>query len=60
MGAAKEGKETVIGREAETPEGPGGRVSLAGPGAPSPRPCVYAASIPIMRAGAAADPGPFS
>lgn len=61
MGSAMEGKEMVIGREAETPWGPGGHVSLAGPGAPSPQPCGYAASIPITTATAAAPvPSPDS
>ena len=46
-GAAMEGKEMVIRREAETPGAPGRCVSLAWPGAPSPRPRGYAASLPI-------------
>lgn len=57
-GAVTEGKETVIGREAETPGGPGGHVSLVGPGAPSLRPFVCAASVPIRAAGTAAAPVP--
>lgn len=61
MGAAMEGKEMVIRREAETPGVPGHCVSLAWPGAPSPRPCEYAASIPITTAPAAAPvPSPDS